>query len=139
MELPRWSRSLAWLSIFFVASGMALVACGGGADSVDVTGTSTGLQIEGGTMSGPTLPTTGWEATTLRDAVYVYTNEMSDRNNDLLDGRTCTPARDRWHVHRHRRLRRAPQQEPRRGAGLPLWHHRPYRTGGVSMGMDQSV
>ena len=29
-------------------------------------------------MSGPELPTTGWEATTQRDSVYVFTHVMSD-------------------------------------------------------------
>ena len=59
---------------------MTLAACGGdgAVDVVELTGTSTSEQIQDGTMSGPALPTTGWVGTTLRDSVYLYTNEMSD-------------------------------------------------------------
>jgi hypothetical protein len=66
--------------MILAVAGLMLTACGGDdvADIVEVTGTSTGVQIQDGTMSGPALPTTGWEATTLRDSVYVYTNVMSD-------------------------------------------------------------
>ena len=72
--------SLAWLPMVLGIAGVTLTACGSddGADTVEVTGTSTGVQIQDGTMSGPTLPTTGWEGTTLRDSVYLYTNEVSD-------------------------------------------------------------
>jgi hypothetical protein len=66
--------------MILAVAGVMLTACGGddAQDIVEVTGTSTGVQIKDGTMSGPALPTTGWEATTQRDSVYVFTHVMSD-------------------------------------------------------------
>ncbi len=79
MQSTRRDR-LARLPMILAVAGVMLTSCGGDAatDIVEVTGTSTGVQVQDGTMSGPALPTTGWEATTQRGSVYVFTHVMSD-------------------------------------------------------------
>ena len=72
---------VARLLLALAIAGMMLAACGGDEafEVVEVAGTSTGVQTQDGTMSGPALPTTGWVGSRLRDSVYLYTIEMSDQ------------------------------------------------------------